>query len=69
MFKKETKKFSQKTFDHYKAIGATQNGLEIINEAGMTKQPGVITDSETFADGFVEAIAKYRHWDREIEEF
>jgi len=68
-FKKETTKFLQKTFDHYKAIGASQAGVDIVNKAGMTEQPGVVTAGETFADDFIEAIAKYRHWDRDIEEF
>jgi len=69
MFKKETTKFLQKTFDHYKAIGASQAGVGIVKDAGMAEQPGVVTEGETFADDFIEAIAKYRHWDRDIEEF
>lgn len=68
-FKKEAKKFLQKTFDHYKAIAVSQYGLDIVENIGMTNQPGVITDKDTLASDFIDAIAKYRHWDREVEDF
>ena len=42
-FKKETKKFLNKTFDHFKAIGATQKGVEILEKMEMLDQPGVVT--------------------------
>lgn len=68
-FKKETKKFVNKTFDHYKAIGATQKGTELLDKLGMASQPGVIAGGDDFADTFIQAVAKYRHYDRDVEDF
>lgn len=68
-FKKETKKFMNRTFDHYKAIGATQNGVDFVKDAGIMEEPGIITNKETFADDFIEAIATYRHWDRNVADY
>ena len=69
MFKKETKKFLHKTFDHYKTIGASQTGIDILEKMHMLNQPGVVTEGERFADDFIEAIAKDRHRTRDIEVF
>jgi len=68
-FKKETNKFLSRTFDHYKTIGATQNGLDFIHETGIMQQPGVVTDEDTFASDFIDAVATYRHWGRDVEDF
>lgn len=69
MFKKETKKFLHKTFDHYKTIGASQAGIDILEKMHMLNQPGVVTEGDRFADDFIEAIAKDRHRTRDIEVF
>lgn len=69
MFKKETKKFLHKTFDHYKAIGASQAGIDILKKMYMLHQPGVVTEGERFSEDFIEAIAKDRHQTRDIEVF
>lgn len=68
-FKKETKKFINKTFDHFKAIGAPQAGIDMLEKLDMTNQPGVLTEGESFADDFVDAITTYRHRSRDVEEF
>lgn len=68
MFKKETKKFLHKTFDHYKTIGASQAGIDILEKMHMLHQPGVVTEGESFPD-FIAAIAKDRHRTRDIEVF
>lgn len=68
-FKKETKKFINKTFDHFKAIGATEYGVDILDKLGMMDQPGVVTKKDTFADDFVQAITKYRHRTRNTDAF
>jgi catalase len=68
-FRKETKKFINKTFDHFKAIGASQAGADILDKLGMLEQPGVLTESDTFADDFVDAIAIYRFRERNVDEF
>lgn len=69
MFKKETKKFLHKTFDHYKTIGASQAGIDILEKMHMLNQPGVVTEGERFSEDFIEAIAKDRHRTRDIEVF
>lgn len=67
-FKKETNKFINKHFDHYKTIAASQKGTDILREAGMLDQPGVLSkESATdFSKEFIEAIAKDRHWERKV---
>lgn len=67
-FKKETNKFITKHFDHYKTIAASQKGTEILKEANMVGHPGVITKDSVadFSSELIEAIAKDRHWDREV---
>lgn len=69
-FMKETKKFLEKTYDHYKTIGATHDGAKLLEmndiKAGT---PGVVmaSDPAAFAQQFIEAVAEYRHWDRPIQ--
>ncbi|WP_043930988.1 catalase [Bacillus sp. EB01] len=67
-FKKTALDFVQEAFEHYKPIGATHAGAEIVEQAGILGQPGVITGSDPseFAAQFVQAIAAHRFWDREV---
>nr|WP_236005944.1 catalase [Desemzia sp. RIT 804] len=68
MFKKETSKFVEKTFDHYKTIGATQHGIQWLEEADMLNQPGIVA-GEKMADlitPYIEAVTVDRHWNREV---
>ncbi|ALC89356.1 catalase [Bacillus sp. FJAT-18017] len=67
-FKKTALDFVQEAFEHYKPIGATHAGAEVVEQAGILGQPGVIagSDPSEFAAQFVHAIAAHRFWDREV---
>lgn len=67
-FAKNAAKFLGEAFDHYKAIGAAQEGEKWLEAAGMLDQPGIITDgqSKDFAERFIKAVSMHRHWNREI---
>ncbi|WP_139070055.1 catalase [Bacillus sp. FJAT-27225] len=68
--KKKALEFVQEAFEHYKPIGATHAGAEVVSQAGIVGQPGVITAGAgpaEFAAQFVQAIAEHRFWEREIE--
>lgn len=66
-FKKETKKFIQKTYDHYKAIAASQTGIDFLEKMELIDQPGILkADDDAFTENFTQAIADYRHFDRAV---
>lgn len=67
-FAKNAAKFLGEAFDHYKAIGAVQEGEKWLEAAGMLGQPGIITegDKSDFAERFIKAVSMHRHWEREI---
>jgi catalase len=62
--------FIQEAYRHCKPIGATQQGAELLQKAGVsTSAPGVTVGaagaaSNTFTATFIAAIAQHRHWDR-----
>lgn len=67
------------TFKHCKTVGAIGEGVDVLRAAqlagvrladgdGVTNDAGVVTSSSAdagFADTFREALAEYRHWDRQ----
>lgn len=67
-FAKNAAKYLGEAFDHYKAIGATEEGGKWLEAAEMLDQPGVITNRNTadFTKQFIKAISAHRHWNREI---
>ncbi|MGO1058727.1 catalase [Planococcus sp. FY231025] len=67
-FAKNAAKFLGEAFDHYKAIGAAQEGEKWLEAAGMLGQPGIITEGNKpdFAERLIKAVSMHRHWDREI---
>ncbi|MGH2316391.1 catalase [Planococcus sp. SE5232] len=66
-FAKNAAKFLGEAFDHYKAIGAVQEGQKWLAAAEMLGQPGVVTGEEAnFTERFIEAVTAHRHWNREI---
>jgi catalase len=67
-FKKETSYFVKEAFAHFKPIGATHEGVAILEEIGIKNCSGVVTGESmnTFTSEFIEAISAHRHWDREI---
>ncbi|WP_284141803.1 MULTISPECIES: catalase [unclassified Virgibacillus] len=67
-FYKKAAWFVYEAYSHYKPIGATADGIKLLQVDGMEDDPGVIYggDAISFASKFIEAIAAHRHWGREI---
>ncbi|MED3977801.1 catalase [Priestia megaterium] len=66
-FRKEALTFAQEAFEHFKPIGATDEGVKWLKAAGLDSSPGVVTGETTrFTDEFVEAISAHRHWNRHV---
>ncbi|OAK70544.1 catalase [Lederbergia galactosidilytica] len=67
-FTKKTSYMVQETFKHFKPIGATGKGINILRENGITEEPGVITGDQVgnFITTFIDAVAAQRHWNRNV---
>ncbi|QGQ48492.1 catalase [Metabacillus sediminilitoris] len=68
-FKEEAAYFIQEAFSHYKAIGATFEGKNWLQEEVMANSPGVVIedqDMSVFAQNFGQAISAHRHWNRQL---
>ncbi|MCG8396216.1 catalase [Bacillus atrophaeus] len=69
---KAAKDFINEAYSHYKAIGAANEGVELLAlAAGSTEEPGLVTakdekDLARFNQAFIEAIAEHRHWNRQV---
>lgn len=69
MFEKMAKEYIQEAFEHYKPIGATNEGIQLLDQLGIKESLGVLSgegDAQAFADEFAQMIAKHRYWDRKI---
>ncbi len=68
-FKEEAAYFIKEAFSHFKAIGATSEGIGWLQENVMTNSPGVIIEKENmkiFAQNFIQAVSAHRHWNRQV---
>jgi catalase len=67
-FYKKAALFIYEAYSHYKPIGATAEGIKLLQIEGMENDPGVIYggDSISFPSKFIEAIAAHRSWGREV---
>ena len=66
-FYKNASDFVKEAHKHYKAIGATADGIEWLESNNIIGDPGVIEgSSKQFLETFLEAIAAHRHWDRKV---
>ncbi|KAA6449989.1 catalase [Bacillus atrophaeus] len=69
---KAAKGFINEAYSHYKAIGAANEGVDLLAlAAGSTEEPGLVTakdekDLARFNQAFIEAIAEHRHWNRQV---
>ncbi|MFD2629752.1 catalase [Oceanobacillus kapialis] len=69
-FKEKAGYFVKEAFSHFKPIGATQDGEELLNNLDIpTLAAGVITegDSDDFVVRFTEAVKQHRFWDRDVD--
>ncbi|MBW8278526.1 catalase [Bacillus amyloliquefaciens] len=63
--RKAAKDFVSEAFSHYKAIGASGEGKELLTlAAGTESGPGLVPDGNH--EQFLKAVAEHRHWDRNI---
>lgn len=63
--RKSAKDFVSEAFSHYKAIGASGEGKELLTlAAGTGSGPGLIPDGNH--EQFLKAVAEHVHWDRKI---
>ncbi|PBB06160.1 catalase [Salimicrobium humidisoli] len=67
-YKMKAKYFTKEAYMHFKPVGATHDGKDWLEEAGMSGQPGIITsdDLESFGEDFIKAVAAHRFFDREL---
>lgn len=68
-FKEQAAYFINEAFSHFKAIGATSEGISWLPKGVMGDNPGVILEDENmnkFAQDFVRAISSHRHWNRDV---
>lgn len=71
---KKTSEFLLNAFNHYKAIGAPKEGADLMQAFLMESEEaalGVVTSTNTenmdhSIEAFIQAVAKHRHWDRQI---
>jgi catalase len=63
----EARHFVLEAYRHFKTIGATSEGVDLLREYGLDPEaPGVVTDKSrgSFEKAFIAAIGQHRHWDR-----
>ncbi|GAB3792609.1 catalase [Virgibacillus kimchii] len=67
-FHKMTTQFLNDAFKHYKAIGATHDGVKWLTEQNIKESPGVVVhgDKQAFVEQFIQAVAAHRHWGRQL---
>ncbi|WP_226526876.1 catalase [Metabacillus niabensis] len=68
-FKDQATYFINEAFSHFKAIGASSEGISWLPKGVMEDSPGVILEDENmnkFAQDFVQAISSHRHWNRDV---
>ncbi|GGC88461.1 catalase-2 [Thalassobacillus devorans] len=67
-FQQDALYFLKEALAHYKPIGATHEGVDLLKKAGIDDGLGVVIndDLKSYVKEFVAAIAEHRHWDREI---
>jgi catalase len=67
----EAANFINEAFKHCKAIGASGEGVALLESAGVVAtQPGLVTSRDASSgkvgNAFIKAIAQHRHWEREL---
>lgn len=68
-FKEQAAYFINEAFSHFKAIGATSEGISWLPKGLLGDSPGVILEDgnmNKFAQDFVQAISSHRHWNRDV---
>jgi catalase len=68
-FGKDAAYFIKEAYSHFKPIGATHEGKDLLKANGIGKSPGVVIGGKlmkSFAIKFVEALSAHRHWDRQL---
>jgi catalase len=68
MFEKEATYFIKEAYAHFKPIGATFSGEQLVDNLHFTGQAGVLSkeSGKSFVDSFLKAIAAHRFWNRAV---
>lgn len=58
--------FAVETYNHFKPIGASRDGAEILHSSGILGKPGVVVEQSptSFVDEFISAMTRQRFWNR-----
>ena len=67
-FSKGMAHFIYEAFNHYKPLGATNEGKLWLEMDAIGESPGIVMSDQPdwFAPEFIKAIATHRHWDRKL---
>ncbi|EQB38333.1 hydroperoxidase II [Virgibacillus sp. CM-4] len=67
-FQQKAMDFVKEAYAHYKPIGATNQGMGLIENSAIANKPGVILEAaiNRFIGRFSQAVAAHRFWDREV---
>lgn len=67
-FKMNANYYVSEAFKHFKPIGATGNGVELLKEQDIQSEAGVVSsdNAEQFAKAFSQAVAEHRHFERHL---
>ncbi|MCZ6924035.1 MAG: hypothetical protein O7D30_00450 [Rickettsia endosymbiont of Ixodes persulcatus] len=65
-FLNKASSFVVESYNHFKPIGAFQNGTTIVQSLNIEGKPGVITEQNPtlLANEFIQAMTKQRFWER-----
>ncbi|MGP4069180.1 catalase [Halobacillus sp. B29] len=67
-FRKKVSYYLNEAFTHFKPIGATHEGIQLLQDNELLEEPGVVAEENgvEFVSKFTEAVAAHRHWDRQV---
>ncbi|WP_079478539.1 catalase [Halobacillus salinus] len=67
-FKMNANYYVSEAFKHFKPIGATGNGVDVLKEHDMQHAAGVVSadGAEQFVKEFSQAVAEHRHFERQL---
>ena len=67
-FRKKVSYYLNEAFTHFKPLGATHEGIQLLKDNELLEEPGVVAEENgvEFVSKFTEAVAAHRHWDRQV---
>ncbi|SFG33146.1 catalase [Halobacillus alkaliphilus] len=67
-FRKKASYYLNEAFTHFKPLGATHEGIQLLKDNELLEEAGVVAEENgiEFVSKFTEAVAAHRHWDRQV---